>query len=101
VEDERGARRTIHRTVTSGGSFGASPLEQHVGLGAGVRRVDVEVTWPVSRTTQRFANVQPNQVLRIRELDDKPVPLPRPRLPLARATAGSAASLPAEVTRAR
>ena len=70
-------------------------------LGGGVRRVDVEVTWPVSRTTQRFANVQPNQVLRIRELDDRPVPLPRPRLPLARATAGSAASRPVEVARAR
>ena len=35
-----GATRSIHRTVNSGGSFGASPLEQHIGLGAGVRSVD-------------------------------------------------------------
>jgi hypothetical protein len=43
--------------VNSGGSFGASPLQQHIGLGAGAQRVDVEITWPVSRMTQRFTNV--------------------------------------------
>src|SRR5688572_1641263 len=37
VEDERGAKRTMHRTVNSGGSFGASPLQQHVGLGRGAK----------------------------------------------------------------
>jgi hypothetical protein len=53
VEDERGGRRSIHRTVNSGGSFGASPLQQHVGLGRGSRGVDVEIYWPVTRTRQR------------------------------------------------
>ena len=33
VEDEKGQRRAIHRTVGPGGSFGASPLLQHIGLG--------------------------------------------------------------------
>ena len=38
--------RSIHRTVRSGGSFGASPLMQHIGLGdaQGVERI--EIRWP-------------------------------------------------------
>lgn len=35
--ENAGVRRTIHRTVNSGGSFGASPLQQHVGLGRDAR----------------------------------------------------------------
>ena len=33
VQRPEGGRRFIHRLVGSGGSFGASPLEQHIGLG--------------------------------------------------------------------
>src|SRR5258708_4503029 len=32
VENEGAGRRTIYRQVSSGGTFGASPLEQHIGL---------------------------------------------------------------------
>ena len=84
VEDERGSRRAVHRTVNSGGSFGASPLQQHVGLGRAARTVDVEVFWPVSRTRQRFAGVPKNQVIQIRELADRFEPLARPPMPLRR-----------------
>ena len=74
VRGADGATRTIHRTVSSGGSFGASPLQQHVGLGApvpGAGRVDVAITWPVSGATQRFSDVPRNQILRVREGDDR------------------------------
>ena len=81
-EDAQGRRRTVHRTVNSGGSFGASPLQQHVGLGRGARNVEVEIYWPVSRTRQRFAAVPKNQVVEIRELADRFVTLSRPALPL-------------------
>ena len=84
VEDDRGARRSMHRTVTSGGSFGASPLQQHVGLGRGAKTVDVEIYWPVSRTRQRFTNVSKNQVIEIRELADRFEALNRPPMPLRR-----------------
>jgi hypothetical protein len=87
VEHERGVRRTNHRTVTSGGSFAASPLRQHIGLGARVRRVDLEIVWPASGTTQRFANVRPNQVVRVRERDDRLEPLVRQAKPLTAGTA--------------
>ena len=84
IEDDRGTRRSVHRTVNSGGSFGASPLQQHVGLGRGAKTVDVEVYWPVSRTRQRFAGVARNQVIQIRELADRFEPLARPPIPLRR-----------------
>jgi tetratricopeptide (TPR) repeat protein len=82
VESAFGMRRSIYRTVNSGGSFGASPLEQHVGLGKAARIVDVEITWPVSKTTQHFANIAKNQVVEIRELSDSVTPVVRQRLPL-------------------
>ena len=79
VHGEGGAQRTVHRTVNSGGSFGASPLEQHVGLGRGARRVDVEIQWPTSRTRQTFTDVLRNGVVRIREGAERVEPLSRPR----------------------
>ncbi len=84
VEDGAGRRRAIHRTVTSGGSFGASPLQQHVGLGRGARDVAVEIYWPVSRTRQRFTAVPINQVIELREDSERFVPVARAPLPLGR-----------------
>jgi hypothetical protein len=82
VEGGTGTRRSIYRTVNSGGTFGASPLQQHVGLGKNVRRVDLEISWPVSGTRQHFANVTKNRVIEIHELSDRVVPLVRRPLPL-------------------
>jgi hypothetical protein len=80
--DNGGTRRSIYRTVNSGGSFGASPLQQHIGLGRAARITELEVFWPVSNTRQRFADVAKNQVVEIRELSDTMTPLPRKRVPL-------------------
>jgi hypothetical protein len=44
--------------------------------------VDLEVFWPVSNTRQHFANVAKNQVVEIRELDDRVTPLARKPSPL-------------------
>jgi hypothetical protein len=60
--------RSIYRTVGSGGSFGASPLEQHLGLGKAAQIVSIEILWPGSnRTPQIFSNVGKNQFLEIKE----------------------------------
>jgi tetratricopeptide (TPR) repeat protein len=82
VENTPGGRRSIYRTVNSGGTFGASPLQQHIGLGKAARIVDLEVFWPVSNTRQHFANVAKNQVIEIRELEDRVTPLARKPSPL-------------------
>ena len=67
VEDEGQKARPIYRTVGSGGSFGASPLEQHIGLGKSARMVNIEIWWPASNTRQTFTNVGKNQFLEIKE----------------------------------
>jgi len=68
VENEGQGTRSIYRTVGSGGSFGASPLQQHIGLGKSARVVSLEISWPVSNTKQVFSNVNKNQFLEIKEL---------------------------------
>jgi tetratricopeptide (TPR) repeat protein len=68
VENAAQATRAIHRTVGSGGSFGASPLELHVGLGPSARIVELEIWWPGSNTRQRIANIGKNQSIEITEL---------------------------------
>ncbi len=67
VETEDHSRRTIYRTVGSGGSFGANPMEQHIGLGKSARIVDLELWWPTSKTRQRFSQVGKNQFIEIKE----------------------------------
>jgi hypothetical protein len=67
VQNEGKAARSIFRTVGSGGSFGASPLTQHVGLGKSARIVDLEIWWPTSNSKQRFAAVAVDQFLEIKE----------------------------------
>jgi hypothetical protein len=68
VENEGRGVRSIHRTVGSGGSFGASPLEQHIGLGRSARIVELEIWWPVSNTRQRLTGLGKNQAVEIAEL---------------------------------
>jgi hypothetical protein len=72
-----GTRRTISHTVGTGGSFGASPLLQHIGLGAAATIVDLEVSWPTSDTRQHFGHVASNQWIEIHEFGDRPMPLRR------------------------
>ena len=67
VENEGKTRRSIYRTVGSGGSFGASPLAQHIGLGKSARVIDLEIWWPASNTRQNFSHVDKNQFLEIKE----------------------------------
>ena len=85
VEGAHG-RHVLHRTVSSGGSFGASPLLQHIGLGESAGTVDVDIWWPTSNTRQRYSNVGKNQFLEITEFAQAPTHLNRPRLPLGGAS---------------
>jgi hypothetical protein len=83
IESDSG-RRVVHRSVGSGGSFGASPVQQHIGLGPKARRVDLEIWWPTSNTRQRFANVEKNRFFEITEFAPAPKALERPLLRLGR-----------------
>ena len=57
-----------YREVTSGGSFGASSLTQHVGLGRATGVESLEIFWPASRTRQVFREVPVNSFIEVREL---------------------------------
>jgi hypothetical protein len=73
--------RTMHRWVSSGSSFGANPLEQHIGIGKATRIASVEVYWPQTGRTQVFRDLGANQYIEItegkdafRKRDLKPIP---------------------------
>jgi hypothetical protein len=58
---------TIHRHVSSGSSFGASPLQQTIGLALAERVARLEIHWPTSGTTQVFRDVAVDQAIEVTE----------------------------------
>ncbi len=75
VVTEEGKTRKIYRFVNSGGSFGASPLRQTVGLGAAEKLEQLEVYWPTTDTTQVFSNVVFDQHYEVIEGQNELVPI--------------------------
>jgi len=64
---ENGVRRSVYKWVNSGGSFGANPLRQQIGLGKAAKIDVLEIFWPTSNQTQRFRDVAVDQFLQITE----------------------------------
>jgi len=65
--EEEGRVRTIFKTVNSGGTFGANPLRQTIGLGRASKIGRLEVFWPTSGETQVFRDVPVDRFIRIVE----------------------------------
>jgi len=82
VQNEGQGQRFISRTVGSGGSFGASPLQQHIGLGKDARILSLEIWWPATNMRQNFSDVGKNQFLEIVEFAKEYTKLERPRIRL-------------------
>ena len=70
-----GGHRDIYATVTSGGSFGCSSLQQEIGLGRATAIETIKIIWPTSGEVQVFDDVEMDQILHIREADPVPVVL--------------------------
>jgi hypothetical protein len=68
---EEGKSRSIYKHVNSGGSFGANPLEQTIGLGKAEGIEFLEVYWPTSDLTQTFRDVPMGRSIQIREGSDR------------------------------
>ncbi|HMB70191.1 MAG TPA: CRTAC1 family protein [bacterium] len=64
---EEEAERSVYRDVTSGGSFGAAPLRQTLGLGRASVVDRLEIFWPVTGETQILEDVPGGQVIRVTE----------------------------------
>ncbi len=65
--EEGGASRSIYRWVNSGGSFGANPLRQHIGLGKASRIETLEIRWPATGEAQEFREIDARQYIALRE----------------------------------
>ncbi|MFT4547079.1 MAG: hypothetical protein ACI9UA_003406 [Pseudoalteromonas tetraodonis] len=68
---EAGQQRSVFKWVSSGGSFGANPLRQNIGLGRASKIEQLEVYWPTSDTTQRWSEVPFDTVIKITEGKDQ------------------------------
>ncbi len=69
--------REIHRTVGSGGSFGASPLQQEIGLGDAQKIERVEIRWAGTETPQILEGLALDERYLVRQ---GAAPVKQPRL---------------------
>ena len=72
VVTNSGRTREIRRVVGSGGSFGASPFRQEIGLGTAETIDAVEVRWPIGDKISRFTKLSPNHIYEL--IEDEKVP---------------------------
>lgn len=71
---EGGQPRAIYRTVSTGGSFGSSPLRQEIGLGQASAIASVEIFWPTTGKTQTLTGLERDRFYKIREGDAAATP---------------------------
>lgn len=79
--ESREGNRSIYRHVTSGGSFGAGPLRQSIGLGDALRIERIEVRWP-GGAMQRFNGVGLDRFVSIKQGESAARPFELERLSL-------------------
>jgi hypothetical protein len=76
--------RAVHAVVGAGGSFGCSSLQQEIGLGSALSIASIEVRWPASGEVQVFQGAELDRAYRIREGEDRLIPVPLKRIALKR-----------------
>lgn len=79
---EDGVRRSIFKHVNSGGTFGANPLRQTIGLGQATEVEELEIFWPTTGKTQTIKGVATDQFIQITEGQPGVVPISLKRLKL-------------------
>jgi hypothetical protein len=67
--------RNIYKTVGTGGSFGASPLRQEIGLGQAQSIQRIEIFWPTTGKTQVTGGISMDHFYKIREGELPAIPL--------------------------
>ena len=70
----------LYRTVSSGGSFGASSLQQEIGLGNAGKIKYVEIYWPASQSKQMFEDLELNTVYELTEGKKAPKEVKQPKI---------------------
>ena len=72
--------RHIYRTVNSGGSFGANPLRQEIGLGNATKIETVAIKWPASGIKQMLTDLELDHLYQVREGEAKALPVELKRI---------------------
>jgi ASPIC and UnbV/FG-GAP-like repeat len=75
---EEGGGRDIYKTVNSGGSFGASSLRPHIGVGKATVIDALEIRWPGGDTQQFKGPIATDRIYEVREGDAKLSPAEPP-----------------------
>ena len=88
VDTPRG-ERDIYSTVSTGSSFGASSLQQEIGLGDATAIRSISITWPATGKTDVYQDVALDQILHIREGAAAPTPVRLKTFDLAGAASGA------------
>jgi hypothetical protein len=65
--DSPGGGRTIHKVVTTGGSFGSSSIQQEIGLGSASKINRLKIFWPASGKEQVFEDIDINRFYLVSE----------------------------------
>ena len=81
---EGDVERSVHRVLCSGGSFGANPLRETIGIGKADQVQTLEVHWPASDLRQRFENIPAGSLVTITEGVAEPSVVPLPPMPFVR-----------------
>ncbi|MFT5287322.1 MAG: hypothetical protein ACI8TQ_003507 [Planctomycetota bacterium] len=64
--------RSVHSTVSTGGSFGSSPLRRELGLADATRVLDVQVTWPGTTEPVSYGSLELGRTWHIVEGESAP-----------------------------
>ena len=83
---ENGERRSIYKHVNSGGSFGANPLRQTIGLGQAEEVEKLEIFWHTTGLTQTFHNVPLDKFIQITEGETQYITIEMKKLKLGAKT---------------
>jgi hypothetical protein len=87
VVETADGERAICKTVSTGGSFGCSPLRQEIGLAQAKSIKAVEITWPIKGQVQVIKDVVMDQFYQIREGEARAVRLELKKFKFAKADA--------------
>lgn len=89
VERPDGTLRSIHRVVSSGGSFGSSSYRQEIGLGDATRVVVIRIRWPGASLPEVVTDVPTNQAVSVVEGTGRATPSLHERIRLGGAAPSS------------
>ena len=86
---ENGVERVLHRTVSTGGSFGCNPLRLEIGLGAATVIKSIDIRWPGSAHNQTVQGLEIKTFYRVTEGDAHAQTLPLNSFTFSKSSDGS------------